>query len=322
MKTALTETFPHRFIEILVQPLSSENSNALVDHLLTVAELPSRVRTLILEKSEGNPFFLEEIVRTLIEDGVLARMDGTEGMKWQISEEVETIDIPDNLQTLLAARLDRLNEDTRKVLQMAAVIGRTFYYRVLQNISQTLNGLDGQLVTLQRTNMILEAARLPELEFAFRHALVQETAYRSILRKQRREFHRKVGETMESLFASRLDEYAPVLAMHFERAGDSVRAFDYYLRAGMWLIDFMRSKKQSSIIRRRWRLFVGRKKNTSTTSPNPLTWQWQPNSCRLAPCAIFVCVWGERMRWQGNTMKPSFITNHSNNLLDLTKIEN
>jgi tetratricopeptide (TPR) repeat protein len=155
-----------------------------------------------------------------------------EGVLWEVSREVETIDVPDNLQTLLAARLDRLNEETRRVLQMAAVIGRTFYYRVLQNISDTLNGLDGQLVTLQRTNMILEAARLPELEFAFRHALVQETAYRSILRKQRREFHRRVGETMENLFATRLDEYAPVLAMHFERAGDSARAFDYYLRAG------------------------------------------------------------------------------------------
>ena len=232
LKTTLAEEFPHRFVEIPVQPLTTNDSNALVDHLLTVAELPPRIRTMILNKSEGNPFFLEEIIRALIEDGVLVRSDGTDGVRWRVSGEVETIEIPDNLQSLLAARLDRLTEDTRRVLQMASVIGRTFYYRVLQNITDSLNGLDGQLVTLQRANMILEAARLPELEFSFRHALVQETAYRSILRKQRREFHRRVGEAMEELFASRLDEYAPVLAMHFERAGDITRAFDYFLRAG------------------------------------------------------------------------------------------
>ncbi|GAB4580497.1 MAG: hypothetical protein Fur0022_32380 [Anaerolineales bacterium] len=236
LKSTLAETYPHRFVEIPVQPLSIADSNVLVDHLLAVADLPPRVRAIMLNKSEGNPFFLEEIIRTLIDEGALVRHEDEMGdgqPHWHIAdEEISTIVIPDNLQTLLAARLDRLADDTRRVLQLAAVIGRTFYYRVLQNITGALNGLDGQLSTLQRMNMVVEAARLPELEYAFRHTLVQETAYQSILLKQRKEYHRRVGDAMETLFATRLDEYAPILATHFERAGEEARAFAYFLRAG------------------------------------------------------------------------------------------
>ncbi len=235
VKTALAETYPHRFVDIPVQPLSTDESNALVDHLLTLADLPPRMRAMILAKSEGNPFFLEEIIRTLIEEGVLVLGDHAvdDVRHWHIAEdELDTLHIPDNLQTLLAARQDRLGDETLRVVQVASVIGRTFYYRVLSNVTDTQNELERQLSTLQRMDMVVEAARLPELEYAFRHALVQETAYRSILRKQRREFHRQVGEAMEVLFGTRLDEYAPILAMHFERAGDRARAFNYYFHAG------------------------------------------------------------------------------------------
>lgn len=235
VKTTLAEAYPHRFTEIPVQPLTNEDSNHLVDHLLTETELPARIRTMILAKSEGNPFFLEEIIRTLMDEGVLVQKLNPAGdvRHWHVAEEdLDTLHIPDNLQTLLAARLDRLAEETLRVVQMASVIGRTFNYRVLSTVTEAQTGLDGQLSTLQRMNMVVEAARLPELEYAFRHTLVQETAYRSILRKQRREFHRRVGETMEALFPARLDEYAPLLAMHFERAGEDARAFHYYLRAG------------------------------------------------------------------------------------------
>jgi predicted ATPase/class 3 adenylate cyclase len=235
VKASLANEYPHRFVEILVRPLTADDSNALVDHLLTVADLPPRIRAMILNKSEGNPFFLEEIIRALIDDGSLIREDDTSDGQphWHMTEdEVSTLIIPDNLQTLLAARLDRLADDTRHIVQVASVIGRTFYYRVLQNITETLTGLDGQLSTLQRMNMVVEAARLPELEYAFRHALVQETAYRSILLKQRREFHRRVGEAIEELFSPRLDEYAPILAMHFERGGDDAKALHFYVLAG------------------------------------------------------------------------------------------
>ncbi|NUM49313.1 MAG: AAA family ATPase, partial [Anaerolineales bacterium] len=235
VKTTLAETYPHRVTEIPVLPLSSEKSNVLVDHLITTTHLPTQIRSLILERAEGNPFFLEEIVRTLIEDGILVRhIPSAEGhSEWRVVEtNLPRLHIPDNLQTLLAARLDRLQEETRRVLQLAAVIGRNFYYRVLEGLTEPVAGLDTQLSTLQRMNMVVEAARLPELEYAFRHTLVQETAYQSILRKQRREFHRQVGEVMEQLFSERLEIYAPILALHFERAGDSARAFRYYRMAG------------------------------------------------------------------------------------------
>ncbi|MDX1435362.1 MAG: AAA family ATPase, partial [Anaerolineales bacterium] len=235
VKNVLLEEYPHRFIEISVPPLSPDSGSALVDALLGATEISPRLRDLILEKSEGNPLFLEETVRALIEDRLLTG-EGEDGASSDerrlVLSEVEEIDIPDSLQTLLAARLDRLKEETRQVLQMAAVIGRTFQYRVLQYFTDSLLDLDDSLTALQRAEMIVETSRLPDLEYAFRHTLLQEAAYRSILRKQRRVFHRQVGEVMEELFAAHLDEYAPLLAMHFERAQDEARAFRFLLLAG------------------------------------------------------------------------------------------
>src|SRR5947209_2492741 len=110
---------------------------------------------------------------------------------------------------------------------MAAVIGRSFYYRVMQLIAEMTTQLDGHLRILQRAELIREEGRDPELEYVFRHALTQEAAYNSILLKRRRQFHRQVGETLETLFADRIEEYAPVLGRHFYEAGDN-RALKYF----------------------------------------------------------------------------------------------
>jgi tetratricopeptide (TPR) repeat protein len=117
-------------------------------------------------------------------------------------------------------------------LQLAAVIGRTFYYRVLQSIYESSDLLDLSLRELLHVEMIFEVARLPELEYIFRHSLTRETAYRTILRQQRREYHLKVGEALEELFSDQIERYAPTLAYHFEQAGDDRRAFKYHLQAG------------------------------------------------------------------------------------------
>ncbi|MBI3361963.1 MAG: AAA family ATPase, partial [Chloroflexi bacterium] len=237
IKQAADADYHHRYAEINLDPLTAEDSNALVDGLLTVADLPPTLREMILAKAEGNPFFVEEVVRVLIESGVVVRDDRRGDpagrLFWRTAPDVDfsRLSIPDNLQTLLVARIDRLEEDARRTLQLASVIGRSFYYRVLQLISETAAELDRQIGKLQRADLIHEAARLPELEYIFRHALTQEAAYNSILLKRRREFHRKVGETLEALFADRIEEYAPVLAHHFYEAEDA-RALQYYTLAG------------------------------------------------------------------------------------------
>ena len=235
LKEKAAAELPHRYTEIALQPLSTADSDRLVDNLLTVADLPAPLRRMIQEKADGNPFFVEEIVRTLIDTGAVER--DASGEHWRTAARIESIDIPDNVQALLAARMDRLSDDARQTLQLAAVIGRRFYFRVLERIDASAHGahshapLQSCLNTLQRMEMVLESTRQPELEYAFRHALTQETAYRSILRRQRAVFHLHVGEALEEMFPERLDEHAPLLAHHFDRAEDA-RAIRYHTLSG------------------------------------------------------------------------------------------
>lgn len=221
--------YPHRYQEILLQPLSYETTRSLLGGLLATQDFPADVLEKIEAKAEGNPLFVEEILKELIEDGVLVR--GENGDGWMRQGEIAEIAIPDNLQALFVARIDRLQDEIRRTLQLAAVIGRTFYYRVLEAISGASPELDRHLNALQRLELVREASRMPELEYTFRHALAQEAAYRSILRKQRRVFHLQVADAIERLFPERLEEFAPLLAYHFHRAGDR-RGLEYAIQAG------------------------------------------------------------------------------------------
>ena len=181
-------------------------------------------------KTEGNPFFVEEFTRTLIDSGAITH-DGS-GMHWRSDTVVADIPIPENVQALLTSRIDRLEEDALHTLQLGSVIGRSFYHRVLELISDSNIALDKQLTTLQRTELIREAGRVPELEYIFRHDLTREAAYNSILLRERREFHRSVGEAVEALFNDRLEEQSHLLAHHFYQAGDNERAMKYSAMAG------------------------------------------------------------------------------------------
>ena len=230
VKQAVETDYPHRYTEITLKPLSNEDSSSLVDSLLTIADLPVQLRQLILQKAEGNPFFVEEVVRTLIDSGTVVQDEG--GLHWHAPTNVEDIPIPDNLQALLTSRIDRLEEEARHTLQLAAVIGRSFYHRVLKFVSDPAIPLDKQLSALQRVELIREAARIPELEYVFRHELTRDAAYNSILRRRRREFHQHVGEAIETLFPDRLEEQAHRLAHHFSEARDDERALKYSTMAG------------------------------------------------------------------------------------------
>ncbi len=181
-------------------------------------------------KTEGNPFFLEEFIRTLIDTGAIARDES--GMRWQAETDVQEITIPDNLLALVSSRIDRLEEGPRRTLQLSSVIGRSFYHGVLKQITEPNVTLDRQLNTLQRAELIREAARLPELEYTFQHDLTREAAYNSILLRERREFHLRVGEAVEQLFGDRLEENAHLLAYHFHQAEDKERALKYSAMAG------------------------------------------------------------------------------------------
>jgi tetratricopeptide (TPR) repeat protein len=229
-KLAAESVYGHRYTEIVLRPLSQANSGELVDHLLANSELPHPLRTRILEKAEGNPFFLEEVLRTLIEDGIVVHDERSQ--LWRATGQGEAVDIPGNVQALLMARIDRLEASAKQTLQLASIIGRSFYYRVLAEVAGKGKALDSQLLTLERAELIREAGRIPELEYLFRHALTQVAAYSTILLKQRRTFHLQVGEALEVLFPEQRGELAGNLASHFYKARDYEKALQYYTVAG------------------------------------------------------------------------------------------
>jgi len=230
LRDALRERLPQRYTELLLAPLSSSEANQLIDNLLAVKQLPPRLRGLILQKAEGNPLFIEEVVRSLHATGAVRR-DPASGALHVIGD-LHAVSLPDGIEAIIMARIDRLEEEVRQVLKLAAVIGRTFYRRILQALDGAEHQLDACLQQLQQLELIREKRLAPEVEYMFKHALVQEASYRSILGERRRQLHKRVGAAIESLFRDRLDEFASFLAYHYARAEEWQKAQAYLLRAG------------------------------------------------------------------------------------------
>lgn len=230
VRTVAAECYSARHTDLCLAPLSAGESQALVGNLLRVEGLPALLKQRILERAEGNPFYVEEIIRSLLDSGAIAH-DASANL-WRATRDVETIVIPDTLQGVLTARIDRLHTETKHVLQLASVIGRIFFHRVLVAIAQEEQELDAHLMVLQQEEMIRERARVPELEYIFKHQLTQEAAYNGLLKKERRTFHKQVAEALERLFAERIEEQLGLLAYHWERAEEPAEAIEYLSRAG------------------------------------------------------------------------------------------
>lgn len=230
IKLSADTQFPHRYTEITLTPLDGEQSEELIEALLKVSNLPSSMRDHIKTKAEGNPFFVEEVIRMLIEQRIIERDEQND--RWVAIKEPDKVIIPDNLNALLTARIDRLTTEARTTLQHAAVIGRSFDLPVLASVVESNGRLQEHLSTLQRHELIREVRRVPEAEYVFTHELTRDAAYSTLLRRQRRQFHRKVGEALEILYLGREEEFAGRLGYHFQHAGQQEKARRYYHKAG------------------------------------------------------------------------------------------
>ncbi len=219
--------YAHRLSQLHLAPLVTADSQRLANNLLRVSDLPEAVRGGILDRAEGNPFFLEEIIRALIEQGVLRR----DGERWVAAGDLDRWSLPTTLRGVLAARIDQLPESAKAILQHASVVGRVFEYRTLKAIGNDPGELDRALAHLLRAELIREWIRLPERQYLFKHALTQESAYASILGEQRKALHARIARHLTETLGEMSTEHAAILAHHWDRAEDWQRALDCTLRA-------------------------------------------------------------------------------------------
>jgi tetratricopeptide (TPR) repeat protein len=221
------------FARIDLEPLGAADAGALLGNLLPIEDLPESIKARIIDRSDGNPFYLEEVLRSLIDGGQVVREDG----RWRATRAIADASIPETLAGVLSARIDRLPETTKRVAQTAAVIGRVFMHRVLETVChaapppERIEYVEPHIGTLSMEQIVRERARMPEREYIFKHAMTCEAAYGLLLRARRRELHARTGMALETLFADRRDEFAPMLAHHFAEAEDAKRALEYSRRA-------------------------------------------------------------------------------------------
>ena len=212
-----------------LMPLPAREGAQLIAKLLGGGVPPSAIRDTLLRRSGGNPFYLGELVRALVESGGLER-NASSG-KWTITERYAAMPLPSTIEGVILDRIDRLNEHAKHVLKAAAVVGRTFQYRLLRAVVGNESAVDHALLQLQRAELIDEKLASSEAEYVFRHPLIQQAAYESVLEDRRREMHLRAGRGIEDLFADRLAPFHSILAYHFAKAEDWGKAQDYLFKA-------------------------------------------------------------------------------------------
>ena len=214
----------HRYTPVSLEPLDSDDARTLVANLLYIEGLPEQVRALILTKAEGNPFFVEEVIRSLLDANLVVR----ENSHWRATREIANIALPDTLAGVITARLDRLSEDSKRVAQTASVIGRDFQADTLGEIYEYIEVMDRALADLQQRELIREQSVAPQRLYTYKHALTQEAAYASLLLSRRRELHLQVAQCLERNSPEQVHE----IARHFLETQEQGRAVPYLVEAG------------------------------------------------------------------------------------------
>ncbi len=229
-----------RYSTITLEPLTMQQSAALIDLLLTIADLPESLRQMIPQRAEGNPFFLEEILRTLIDRNIIRRR----AERWEMTPGADThsFQVPRTLESLIMTRLDHLSETTRYIAQCAAVIGRDFPDSILLRIAETNpSRLDNDLQELMDHEVVTESVGVGDRSaptgvprerlYAFRHILTQQIIYNSVLLRRREQLHFKIASAIEELYADRLEEQEERLAFHYGESKDAAKALPHVIRA-------------------------------------------------------------------------------------------
>ena len=220
------------YTQLRLDPLGNASAEEMLSALLGDGPELAALKHVIIDKTEGNPFFMEETVQVLLDDRALVRNGVVKLMK-----PVAELKIPPTVQAILAARIDRLPSDLKDLLQHLAVIGREFPMSLVGAVvGKADDELNRMLNELQLGEFIYEQPALGDSEYIFKHALTQEVSYNSMLMERRRVLHERTGQAIESLYRDHLDDRLAELAHHFGRSGNSVKALEYHERAGLQAI--------------------------------------------------------------------------------------
>ncbi len=214
--------------EIHLRELSQAESYQMIEGLLGSKGLAEPIKVLIWNRCQGTPFYIEEVVQSLADAGILTR----ENEAWHLSGGFDASLLPASIQNVILSRLDHLNEDWKGVLQTAAVIGRVFRQRILEQAISPGMDLAKILWGLEELGMIYQERSIPEVEYSFCHVLMQEAIYHNILRHRRKAMHQHTAEAIEALYAANLDSHCEELAFHYEKSGNIKQAVAYLFQAG------------------------------------------------------------------------------------------
>lgn len=219
--------------EIKLSDLSDRDTRELVESLLDSTDVPEELVQFLEERTSGNPFFIEEIVNSLLENHYLTR----NGDGWALTGNFDAATVPTTIRGVIAARIDRLDAERRRILQEASVIGREFMFTVLSQVSGEAT-LKDDLTVLESADLIRKRGDVdPDLEYLFKHALTQEVSYQGLLRSKRQELHGRVGQAMEKLLGDRTREYAESIAYHYQHSDVPECAVPYLVIAGKKAIE-------------------------------------------------------------------------------------
>jgi class 3 adenylate cyclase/tetratricopeptide (TPR) repeat protein len=213
--------------EMRLQDLSKSESQEMIQSLLKTENIPSELLRFMQDKMEGNPFYLEEAINSLIESSTLVQNNG----EWRVTKHISETDISSTIQGVISARVDRLEQESKRILQEASVIGRSFYYEILKRTTALNISIDKNLHDLEHLDLIKTKSIQPELEYIFKHALTQEVVYNGLLKKERREIHERIAIVIEDLFKDRLAEFYETLSFHFSQGLSLNKAISYLMKS-------------------------------------------------------------------------------------------
>jgi predicted ATPase/class 3 adenylate cyclase len=216
------------YTQLRLDPLGRESAEEMLSALLGDGKDLMPLKRLIIERTEGTPFFMEEMVQALFEDGVLQSNGAV-----KLGKSMKAVKVPATVQAVLVARIDRLPAEEKELLQTLAVLGREFPLGLVRRVTlKPTDELEHRLSRLQAAEFIYEQPAFPEAEYIFKHALTQEVAYNALLVERRKLLHERAGEALESMFAEQLDDHLDELAHNYGRSDNVGKAVEYLGRAG------------------------------------------------------------------------------------------